>query len=161
MLVCAVACGVIAAGCGGDDADDGTTAATTGPTGTTGAAGGEPLAKEAFINEADAICAKGDHEIDRQAAKAFGTEEPTEQEIEQFGTDTVAPNIQRQIDDIRALTPPEADEEEVAQILDAAQNGIDEIEQDPSLLNQGSDAGGAFAEANRLAGSYGMDDCGG
>jgi hypothetical protein len=161
LLLAAVAAGLGAAGCGGDDDDDGTTAATTGPTGVTGATGGELLTKEECIRQADVICAKGDDEIDKQASKRFGNQEPSEQEIEQFATDTVAPNIQNQIDDIRALTPPEGDEEDVTLILDAAQNGIDEIEKDPSLLNQGSDAGGAFTEANRLAESYGLDDCGG
>jgi hypothetical protein len=162
VLLAAVASVLVAAGCGTDDDGGGeTTAATTGPTGVTGATGGEPLSKKEFIKQADAICAKGDDKIDRQASRTFGNQEPTEQEIEQFGAATVAPNIQQQIDDLRALTPPNGDEEDVAQILDAAQNGIDEIEQDPSLLNQGSDAGGAFTEANRLAESYGLDDCGG
>ena len=59
------------------------------------------------------------------------------------------------------LTPPEGDEQQVTEILDAAQSGIDEIEQDPSLLNQGPDAGGAFTEANQLAEGYGLTDCGG
>jgi hypothetical protein len=145
LLAVALAAGVVAAGCGGDD-DDGD---------------GEALTKVEFISQADAICAEGDREIDQAGREAFGDQRPSEQEIEQFATDTVAPNIQNQIDGIRALTPPEGDEQQVAEILDAAQNGIDEIEQDPSLLNQGPDAGGAFTEANNLATEYGLTDCGG
>jgi hypothetical protein len=160
LLAAALGVGLVAAGCGGDD-DEETTVATTGPTGVTGAAGGEPLSKQEFIKQADAICAKGDREINQTGQEVLGGQQPSSEELEQFGSETVVPNIQNQIDQIRALTPPEGDEEEVSAILDAAQRGVDEIEQDPSLLGQGQDAGGAFEEANRLAQDYGLTDCGG
>lgn len=147
MLLLAAALGVtaIAAGCGGDDEDG----------------DGEALTKQEFITQADQICAEGDRQINEAGSAQFGGQEPSAQEIEEFGTETVAPNIQNQVDQIRALTPPEGDEEQVSAILDAAQEGIDEVEEDPSLLNQGQDAGGAFTEANRLAEDYGLTDCGG
>jgi hypothetical protein len=164
MLAGALAAGLIAAGCGGDD-DETTTAATTpetGATGATGAAGGEPLSKQEFIAQADEICREGDRQIDQEAEEFFGDleQDPGAAELEEFATATVIPNIQQQIDDLRSLTPPEGDEDEVSAILDAAQEGVDEIEADPAILDEGPDAGGAFAEANRLAQGYGLKECG-
>jgi hypothetical protein len=141
----------VATGCGGDDDDDGTTAATTGE--------GEALSKEAFVTAADGVCRQGDQQIEQEAEQQFGGGgEPSAKEQEQFFADTVLPNIQNQIDGIRALTPPEGDEEQVTAILDAAQDAIDESEQDPSVVTGGDDP---FAEANQLAAEYGLTDCGG
>ena len=158
LLALALAAGLIAAGCGDDD-DDETTAATTtteaGATGATGAATGEPLTKAEFIKQADAACAAGDKRIDA-AFRGLGSNEPSDQELEQVVTDTVVPEIQGEIDAIRALTPPEGDEDEIAAILDAAQEALDEIEQDPSSLANGN----PFKEANQLAQDYGLKVCG-
>jgi ABC-type glycerol-3-phosphate transport system substrate-binding protein len=65
---------LVAAGCGGDDDDDTTSAATTATTGATGTAGGEPLSKQEFASEADAICKQGDKEINQEAHDAFAQE---------------------------------------------------------------------------------------
>jgi hypothetical protein len=164
MLAAGLAAALIAAGCGDDD-EDTTTAATTtetGATGATGAAGGEPLSKQQFIAQADEICKQGDKQIDQEAREFFGEleQEPEAPELEQFATEVVVPNIQQQIDDLRSLSPPEGDEDEVSAILDAAQEGLDELEADPSSIDEGPDAGGAFAEANRLAQDYGLKECG-
>src|SRR5688572_30970926 len=93
LTVAALGLAMLATGCGGDD-DEETTVATTGPTGATGAAGGEPLSKQEFIKQADAICAKGDDEINREGNQAFQGEPPSTEEQEQFATETVIPNIQ-------------------------------------------------------------------
>lgn len=159
LLGLALAAGLLAAGCGDDD-DDTTTAATTttteaGATGATGAATGEPLTKAEFIKQADAACTAGDKRIDA-AFRDLGSGQPSDQEIEQVVTDTVVPEIQGEIDAIRALTPPEGDEDEVSAILDAAQEALDEIEQDPSSLQSGN----PFKEANQLGQDYGLKVCG-
>jgi hypothetical protein len=164
LLVTVLAAALIAAGCGDDD-EDTTTAATTtetGATGATGAAGGEPLSKPEFVRRADEICREGDRRIDQEAEDFFGglEQDPGSAELEEFASEVVIPNIQQQLDDIRSLTPPEGDEDEVSAILDAAQEGLDELEADPSSIDEGPDAGGAFAEANRLAQDYGLKECG-
>jgi hypothetical protein len=164
LLAALIAAGLIVTGCGDDDETTtaATTTAETGATGATGAAGGEPLSKQAFVRQADEICREGDRQIDQEAEEFFGDleQDPGPAELEQFATDTVIPNIQQQIDDIRSLTPPEGDEDEISAILDAAQEGVDELEADPASLDEGPDAGGAFAEANRLAHDYGLKECG-
>ncbi len=162
LLALALATGLIAAGCGDDDDD---TAATTSPptttAGATGATGatGEPLSKDEFITEADAICKAGDKKIDAAAQETFsGGGQPSQAEQEQFVTEDVVPNIQEQIDGLRALTPPEGDEDEVSAILDSAQDAIDQTESDPGALTEGGDD--PFSEANQLAEEYGLEVCG-
>ena len=144
LAVAAIAVGMLAAGCGGDD-DETTTAAPS---------------KQEFIKQADAICAKGDKELDQAGRETFGKGQPSKQEIEQFATDTLVPNIQGQIDGVRALTPPEGDDEEVSAFLDAAQQGVDKVEQDPSAIGQrgGPDP---FAGTSKLAKQYGFEKCAG
>jgi hypothetical protein len=163
-LVLALA--LIAAGCGDDD-DETTTAATTTPTtttaGATGATGatGEPLSHEEFVAQADAICEAGDEEIDSQAQEFFPEGgSPGTAEEEAFVSEVLVPNIQEQIDGIRALTPPEGDEDEVAAILDAAQDAIDQLEDDPSAITGAGSGPDPFAEANQLARDYGLKVCG-
>ena len=141
----AVGAALVASGCGGDDDEDSTTAA---------------LSKQEFIKQADQVCAKGDKEIEQAAGDVFGGgQQPARQEQERFITKTVIPNVQQQVDDVRALTPPEGDEKEVAAILDSAQEGSDTVEKDPSVLTGGGKD--PFAESDRLASDYGLKQCGG
>jgi hypothetical protein len=151
----AVGIALVAAGCGGDDDDD--TAATT-TTAATGAAGGEPLSKQQFISEANAICKQGNKEIDQAAREVFDRgNPPSQEEQEQFITEQALPNTQAQIDGIRALTPPEGDEEQITTILDEAQQVVDELEQDPSSLTEGGQD--PFADVNKQLREYGITAC--
>jgi hypothetical protein len=159
LVAIALAAALIAAGCGDDDETTTASVATTTSTGATGATGatGEALTKAEFIKQADEICASGDKTID-EAFKDLGSGQPSDQEAEQVITDTVVPEVQGEIDGIRALTPPEGDEDEVTAILDAAQSAVDQAKEDPSLLTQqGEDP---FQEANQLAKEYGLKVCG-
>jgi hypothetical protein len=144
-LICALALAV-AVGCGDDD-EESTTEAT--PT------------KEEFIAEADQICAEGDEEIGQAEQEAFGQGRPTQQEQEDFLTETVLPSIQDQIDGIRGLTPPEGDEQEIAEFLDSAQSALDEIDENPELILQGEEGTPTdpFAETARLGEQYGFQVC--
>lgn len=129
-------------GCGGGDGED-----------DSGADAAEPISKADFIAQANTICADGSAEIET-AADELG-EAPTQDQIEQFATDTLVPNIQGQHDDIGALGAPEGDEDEVDAILAALQEGVDTVAGDPSTITSGD----PFAEANELAGAYGLTEC--
>lgn len=160
LLALALATGLIAAGCGDDDDETTTSPTTTTTAGATGATGatGEPLSKEEFIAQADAICKAGDKEIDAAGEEFFSEGgSPGQAEEETFITETVIPNVQGQVDGIAALAPPEGDEDEVQAIVDAAQQAIDDVEADPSVLGTQGDP---FAEANQLAQDYGLKVCG-
>jgi hypothetical protein len=59
---------------------------------------------------------------------------------------------------IEALPAPSGDTEQVDAIVSAAQQGLDELKADPSLITaEGQD--NPFAEANKLAKQYGLTAC--
>jgi hypothetical protein len=163
LIAAVLASGLIAAGCGDDEEDTTTTATTTeetGTTGTTGATGAAEVTDRAsLIEAADAICAAGDEEIDAAAQETFGDaqEEPPAAALEAFVTETVIPNIQDQLDQLRELEPPAEDAGEFTAVIDEAQTALDELESDPSAFVAGDDP---FADANRAAQEFGLEDCG-
>jgi hypothetical protein len=155
IALAAVIAGAVLAGCGGGD-DSTTTVGATGTSGEQGAA----LSKSEFLAQGNAICEKGDKEIDAAGSKIFTqSQAPSQATQEKFVTDTVVPNIQGQIDGLSALSPPSGDEDQVQAILDAAQSALDKVKADPSLITQQAQSD-PFAEANRLAQAYGLDKCG-
>ncbi len=85
-------------------------------------------------------------------------EQPTSEQIQQFAADTAIPNIQAQITALEALPAPSGDEEQVTAITDSAQEALDKLKSDPSLLSD-SGASDPFADVNKLAKEYGLDEC--
>lgn len=151
----AIAAGLILAGCGGGDSSS-----TTGASGASGDQGAA-LSKSEFLAQGNAICAKGSKETNAAAKKIFTqSQAPSQAAQEKFVTDTVGPTVQTEIDGIEALTPPSGDEDQVKAITDAAQSALDKVKADPSLVTEqgGSDP---FAQANKLAKAYGLDQCAG
>jgi hypothetical protein len=148
----ALAAASIAVGCGGDDDDNGSAATTT--TTATAAA----LSKEQFLKRGNQICSQGEKHIN-QAEKKLGND-PSQAEIDQFTTKTAIPTIQYEIAGVDGLPPPSGDEEQVDAIVSAAQQGLDELKADPSLITAGGQEN-PFAEANKLANQYGLTACGG
>jgi hypothetical protein len=146
VMLAALATMLVAAGCGGDDDGD-----------------GEALSKEEFIAQGDENCAEADQELEAAERETFGGleqgQQPDPEQIEQFATEELVPNIQGQVDHLRELNPPEADEERIDEILDTAQEGLDEIEDDPSALQAGSPTG--LDEAGQQLQEYGFEECGG
>ena len=138
------------AGCG-DDGDETTTTTST-----------SALTKQEFVRNANKICKSSNDKIERASSQFFANaprnKKPPTEEIEQFGRKTVFPTIQAEIDRIRALGAPQGDEDEVNAILEAAQSGLDKLEQDPQQLAKRG-AAPAFKQARRLAGAYGLDQC--
>lgn len=64
----------------------------------------------------------------------------------------------QQVIEIRALTPPEGDEEQITEILDKLDQGLDDLEADPNLLSV-PDGPAKILEARALAGEYGFMSC--
>jgi hypothetical protein len=135
----ALAAGAIAAGCGDDDDDS-------------------SLSKDEFIAQANEICAQGTTDLNEAAEAEFGAGgQPTPEEEQAFVTDTVVPNIQGQIDEIRDIVP-EDEADEVNEILDKAELAVQDLEEDPTSVQGGDDP---FAEVNDELVSYGLSSCGG
>ncbi len=137
-FVAFAAMGLIAAGCGGDDDDDG------------GGSGGEALSQEEFLAQGNEICKQGNAELNASEGPA-GQDEAS---LDAFVTDTLVPNIQGQIDDIRDLTPPEDIADDVTAALDDAQTELDSIADDPSSLSDDS-----FSDVNQQLTDIGLTEC--
>lgn len=151
MLTCGVlaALPLAVAACGSDESDEQAAAIPT-PT------------KSEFIAQADEICATGDSQIDADAGSILGAESrdarPSPKQVERIVDEAIAPGVQSQVDQIRALTPPEGDEEVIGEFLDSAEAGIEALREDPSRLVTDDDP---FARTSQLASAYGFDVCGG
>lgn len=141
LAAAVVAIGV--AGCGGDDSSTSST--------STAAA----LTQEEFVAQGNEICAAGNKELDAAGNDVFSGN-ASQAEVEQFATDALVPNIQGQIDDIRALQPPADQADQVTAFLDQAQSILDGVEADPSSIQ-----GDPFAPVNKMATALGLDQCAG
>ncbi len=150
MLVCFAATGLIAAGCGDDDDDGGSSSDSTATATTETTAS---LTKDEWITQADAICQESNDAIEAAAPSGSATAD----DVDAFVTDTLVPQVQSQLDDIRALGLPEGAEDGATVILDEAQEATDKLEADPTLLRNGEDP---FAKANADAQAFGLTVCG-
>jgi hypothetical protein len=123
----------------------------------------DALSEEEFLQQGNAICAAGNDRLDA----AFGEldleegEEPTAEQMGALVSDVFVPDVQSQIDDVRALEPPDELADTVEQFLDDAQTALDELEQqaadDPSALFSGDED--PFAEVNAQADDIGLTEC--
>lgn len=142
--LCALASGLViavgVAGCGGGD--NSTTAAPT---------------KDEFITQADAICKQGDEELQAAGRDLAAGGKPSDEEVNQFISDTLVPNLENQAEKLRALGAPEGDEAQVNAIVDGLDKAVEEVKADPTGLASG---GVSFGEVNKLAQDYGLADCG-
>lgn len=133
-----LAIGGIAAGCGSDD-DDATTVAR--------------ISKSEFIAKADQICKQADRQLGK-AGSALG-DHPSQAQLTDFSNNTLIPNVQGQIDGVRALGLPSVDEEQVNSFLTAAQSAVDRLKADPSLVEDDS----LFNETRAKAELIGLKVC--
>jgi len=142
LLAALVLC-VFAAACG-DDGDD------------TDTASGGALSKEEFIAQADEICAAGDAQIDAQGEDFTGRTDPSARE--ELVMTVIVPGTRDQVEQLRALSPPEGDEDEVNEFLDTLDRGLDELENDPEILAAG-EGPATILDARKLAMEYGFKSC--
>ncbi|MEN3272804.1 MAG: hypothetical protein V7636_1565, partial [Actinomycetota bacterium] len=85
-------------GCGGDDDDS-----SSGSSGS-----GDTLTATEFKTQGNAICKKGNDEIDAAGSKVFTEgQEPDKEVVRAFLKDSAIPNIRQQIDDVEALAAPD------------------------------------------------------
>ena len=100
------------------------------------------ITKSAFVKQADAICAKGNKEINKAGNEIFGSlgqnQQPSKAQLEEFATGTLIPSVETQVAAISALPVPSGDEAQVQAILDAAQQA-----------HQGGQAGPDLADRRR------------
>ncbi|HEX5929441.1 MAG TPA: hypothetical protein VFY48_08610 [Solirubrobacterales bacterium] len=146
LLAMVMAIALVAlAGCGGSD-DDG---------------GEEALTKVEFIEQGDAICTKAEDQAETEAEEfaeenGFNLEKATDEELEEAVAEVLVPALGQQAEEIDALAAPEGDEETVEEIVVALEDGTADVEDDPSVVFEGS----PLKEASQLAKAYGFKVCG-
>jgi hypothetical protein len=111
------------------------------------------LSKPQLLAQGNAICAQGNQRL-AASDRALGNQ-PSQAQITTFVTSTFAPDIQSQIDGLRALSAPSGDQATVSKMLDVAQTDLNKIKSNPALLASGA----GFAEFARLAHPYGLTAC--
>src|SRR5215207_1712935 len=136
IAVLALGAPLALAACGGDDDADNPT-------------------KAEYIAQADAICKKGDDQIDAEAQKQFGNQAPTEAQVNTFLREVSLPNIEQQRDDLKALDKPEGDEDELDALYESLDKSIETAKNTDGPLDQAT-----FAETNKKAQAYGLKECG-
>lgn len=139
------------AGCG----DDGSTGATTSP----------PIGKAEFIKRADAACTRRVEEArekflayGKSVAKANESAAERQAHLDAVAKTIIAPELQQQIADIRALGAPRGDKGEVEAILLAIEAGITKAQAHPKRAIEESQR--LLEPAGRLASAYGLQVCG-
>jgi hypothetical protein len=135
-----------AAGCGGGDDSSSTTTAAS-------------ITKAEFVTQANEICAEGSKTIDAAANETFTGGQPSQEDIVAFWGDTLIPSVTDQIAQIKALGIPAGDEDQVNALFAEVDSAISEAQQEVDsgdVTNQDP-----FADANKLAGEYGLKECAG
>jgi hypothetical protein len=140
--------GLAAAGCGSSSSSSSSTSTTA------------AITKAAFLKQGNAICKKGNQEINAEGKKVFSkTKKPTQAQMTQFATATLIPHIQAEISGIKALGAPKGDEAQVNAMVASAQSALDQGKKNPTLLV--SNNSNLFKHTNQLTNAYGLTVCGG
>jgi hypothetical protein len=123
--------------------------------------GEETVTKVEFIEQGDRICEKAEKQAETEAEEfaeqnGFDLEKATDDELEEAVAEVLVPALDQQAEEIDALGAPEGDEEEVEAIVVALEDGTATVEDDPSVVFEGS----PLKEASQLAKDYGFEVCG-
>lgn len=160
-LLALAALALLVAGCG---SSGGASSSSSGESSSAGGEGSSSLTKAELIKQGDAICKKGNEDVEGEAnefAKENGIDvnKPSTSDQEDVISEVIGPAIMRQAEKIGELGAPSGEEEEVEAVVAAVEAGAEEAEQAPGSILNGK-GGGPFAEANKLASAYGFKVCG-
>ena len=112
------------------------------------------ITKADFLAKGNAICNKGNKELNALGAKLG--KKATKAQFTAAAKNSYVPSIQAQIDGIRALGAPSGDEATVKKFLDLAQADLNRIKGKPSLLFGNTRQ---FADFAKIAHPYGLKAC--
>ena len=138
---------IAAAGCGGGSDDL--------------SASANAISKAAFIKKADAICQKGSERMAGSFVKYLKKGEithPSKAVQEKLVVKVLVPSVRQEVKEFQALGAPSGDEDRVAEIVKALEEGVETAEGNPEAVANSSDV--VFGIASRLAGEYGLEICG-
>jgi hypothetical protein len=127
-----------------------------------GCGSSDSISKAEFIKKADAVCKKGEEEVQKDFGAFAKTHEnvkkPTEADYAELVDAVLVENVEDEVDAIRALGAPEGDEKEVEAMLKAREDSIKKAQANPKAVIRGNED--IFGEASKLAKAYGLKECG-
>jgi hypothetical protein len=140
--------GVCVAGCGSSSSS--TTAETT-----------AAITKAEFVAKGNAVCVKGEKaqeaEINAYVKKnGLESKKPSKAQEAELVETVLAPNIQSQIDGVKALGAPSGEEQQVSSALELSQQALEKIEANPELAFGKENA---FAAAGKQLHALGLKEC--
>jgi hypothetical protein len=161
-----IAVAAVVAGCGGNDnhVDIGTVSLAP--------------SRTDYISRADGVCGLYQDRIERNGRERLGLRgddfrvlgsgrvvfkpgrRPPDAEIVGFISEVAVPELQAQLDELRALEPPTGDEAQVAAIYDAAGRATTALAADPRVALDEARMRALFTAPLRTARRYGFRVCG-
>jgi hypothetical protein len=146
-LMAALIVGVCVAGCGSSSSSS---------TETTAA-----ISKAEFVAKGNAVCVKGEKAQEAEVnayLKKHGLEnkKPSKAQEAELVETVFAPNIQSQIDGVRALGAPSGEEQQVESALELSQQALEKVEANPELVFGKQDP---FAAAGKQLHALGLVKC--
>lgn len=125
--------------------------------GSSNDAGG--LTKARFRVSANAICERGNRQVEAAAANRFprGEEQAAPRQRQHFVLSVVAPNIEGEIEAIKKLAAPEGDDGTVEVVMSELEAALRRLRQSPTAA--GSEE--PLTKANKFATAAGIPSCGG
>jgi hypothetical protein len=147
-LMAALVVGVCAAGCG--SSSNSTSTETT-----------AAISKAEFVAKGNAVCVKGEKAQEAEInayVKKHGLEnkKPSKAQEAELVETVLVPNIQSQIDGVKALGAPSGKEQQVSSALELSQQTLEKIEANPELAFGNKDA---FAAAGKQLHALGLKEC--
>jgi len=106
-----------------------------------------------FLIQGNAVCEEGNAALTSAGA---GLDPTDQQSILSFVNDVLVPNLQGQIDALRALGYPDGDEQTLEAIYVDAEGVLDQAAADPTVVLSSE---GAFADINTQLDDYGLTAC--
>jgi len=125
-----------------------------------GGSDGAAQTKAEFIAAANALCAKRRQRAQAKLSRIFRSAPRNESKqagLQRTVETAIAPEMEAEAEELRALGAPRGDEEAVEAIVKALEAVVAEAREDPAaFVNQP----GVFKSAERAARAYGLDVCG-
>lgn len=139
-LICVSLLGALAIGCGGE--------------------GGETVAKQQFVNQANAICEKSLQQRTtafREAVKEKGSAGLNQASIETFYVEVILPSLARMVDELDELDEPDSGASNARAFVAALEGAIEKAEADPKKVIDGNFD--PFLEAEKKATAFELEEC--
>jgi hypothetical protein len=144
LAVGSVACGLLAAGCGGGDAS-----------------GDQPIDKATYIEQANAICKRASGKLAAELTSISSREEAkpnydyTRTQIV-IVNQALVPILENELKELRALGIPSEAKKDVEAFLAASQKGIDKTKANPAVVPAGH---APFLASEVPATKFGLKEC--